>query len=50
MVSTMIGPDVNEFPDSGLLWARTYPPGADPPEGSAEVSGGPGGVNPLDLP
>lgn len=37
IVSTMIGPDVNEYPDSGKIWARTYAPGADPDEESAEV-------------
>ena len=31
IVSTMIGPEVNEYPDSGKVWARTYAPGAAPP-------------------
>lgn len=37
IVSTMIGPDVNEYPDSGKVWARSYAPGAEPDEESAEV-------------
>ena len=50
IVSTMRAPDVNEFPDSGLLWARTYVPGAEPPADAAELAGEPGGVDPLSLP
>jgi uncharacterized cupin superfamily protein len=30
IVSTMVAPEVNEYPDSGKVWARTYAPGADP--------------------
>jgi uncharacterized cupin superfamily protein len=37
VVSTMIGPEVNEYPDSGKVWARTYAPGAEPDAESAEV-------------
>ncbi len=34
IVSTMLAPELNEYPDSGKAWARTYAPGADPgPEG-----------------
>lgn len=29
-VSTMLSPEVNEYPDSGKVWARTYAPGAEP--------------------
>lgn len=50
IVSTMIGPEVNEFPDSGLLWARTHAPGTDAPEGARELAGPPGGIDPLSLP
>ncbi len=50
IVSTMNAPEVNEFPDSGLLWARTYVPGTVPGEGAVEVSGGPDGFDPLGLP
>jgi uncharacterized cupin superfamily protein len=50
VVSTMHAPDVNEFPDSGLLWARTYVPGTEPPADAAELAGEPGGVDPLSLP
>ncbi len=31
LVSTMIAPDINEFPDSGTLWARSFAPGSVPP-------------------
>ena len=34
IVSTMIAPEVNEYPDSGKIWARTFPPGG---EGSDEA-------------
>ena len=50
VVSTMNAPDVNEFPDSGLLWARTYAPGSDPPADAAELVSTPGGFDPLTLP
>ena len=30
IVSTMIGPDINEFPETGRLWARSWAPGRDP--------------------
>jgi uncharacterized cupin superfamily protein len=50
VVSTMNAPDVNEFPDSGLLWARTYAPGSDPPADSVELACPPGGIDPLALP
>jgi uncharacterized cupin superfamily protein len=34
IVSTMLAPEVNEYPDSGKVWARTWAPGAKPgPEG-----------------
>jgi len=35
IVSTMLAPEINEYPDSGKVWARTYAPGA--PEGDDEV-------------
>jgi uncharacterized cupin superfamily protein len=34
-VSTMLAPEVSEYPDSGKVWARTYPPGGD--QGSDEA-------------
>jgi uncharacterized cupin superfamily protein len=37
IVSTMLAPEVNEYPDSGKVWARTYAPGADPSEESVEL-------------
>ncbi|MEA2398345.1 MAG: hypothetical protein QOK25_1901 [Thermoleophilaceae bacterium] len=29
IVSTMISPEVNEYPDSGKIWTRSFAPGAD---------------------
>jgi uncharacterized cupin superfamily protein len=29
IVSTMIAPEVNEYPDSGKIWARNFAPGAE---------------------
>ena len=29
-VSTMLAPEVSEYPDSGKVWARSYAPGAEP--------------------
>ena len=37
IVSTMIGPDVVEHIDSEKVYARSYPPGADPPDDAVEV-------------
>ena len=37
IVSTMIGPDVVEHIESEKVYARSYPPGADPPPDAVEV-------------
>ena len=37
IVSTMIGPDVVEHVESQKVYARSYPPGADPPPDAVEV-------------
>ncbi len=37
VVSTMLAPEINEYPDSGKVWARTYAPGAEIGEGELEV-------------
>jgi uncharacterized cupin superfamily protein len=50
IVSTMNSPDINEFPDSGVLWARTYAPGREPDPDDAETSGAAGRFDPLTLP
>ena len=50
VVSTMLAPEINEFPDSGIIWARTYPPGAQPGDGAVEVANEAGGLDPLALP
>jgi uncharacterized cupin superfamily protein len=31
IVSTMVAPEVNTYPDSGKVWARNFAPGADSP-------------------
>jgi uncharacterized cupin superfamily protein len=37
IVSTMIAPELNEYPDTGKLWARSYAPGAEPSLKDVEV-------------
>jgi uncharacterized cupin superfamily protein len=37
IVSTMLAPDVNEYPDSGKVWARNYAPGAEPADEPVEL-------------
>lgn len=37
ILSTMIAPEINEYPDSGKVWARTYAPGASPSEDAVDV-------------
>lgn len=32
VASTMRAPEITEFPESGELWMRNYPPGAEPPK------------------
>lgn len=39
VVSTMLSPEVNEYPDTGRVWARTNAPGSDPGEHDVEVMG-----------
>ena len=39
IVSTMVAPDINEFPDSGTLWARSFAPGSVPPDDAAVAVG-----------
>ena len=41
IVSTMIAPEVNEYPDSGKVWARNFPPGGDAPDDALDVLGRP---------
>jgi uncharacterized cupin superfamily protein len=50
IVSTMNAPEINEFPDSGLLWARTYAPGEKRAEDAVELAGQQERFDPLDLP
>lgn len=47
IVSTMHAPEINEFPDSGVVWARTYAPGAAPD--GPEIAGQPSECDPLNL-
>ena len=37
IVSTMISPEVNEYPDSGKVWARSFAPGAEGPDDALDV-------------
>jgi uncharacterized cupin superfamily protein len=37
IVSSMIGPDINEFPENGRLWARSWAPGNDPGPDDVEL-------------
>jgi uncharacterized cupin superfamily protein len=50
ILSTMNAPDVNEFPDSALLWARTYAPGSEPTSDDVELVDAASGLDPLTLP
>jgi uncharacterized cupin superfamily protein len=36
IVSTMVAPEVNEYPESGRVWVRGYAPGAEAPEGALD--------------
>jgi uncharacterized cupin superfamily protein len=36
IVSTMLAPEVNEYPETGRVWVRDYPPGAEPPAGALD--------------
>lgn len=42
IVSTMIAPELNEYPDSGKAWARNFAPGQDAPEHAVELLNRPG--------
>lgn len=37
ILSTMHAPEINEYPDSGKIWARTFPPGAARPDHAVDV-------------
>jgi uncharacterized cupin superfamily protein len=37
VISTMIAPELNEYPDSGKLWGRNTPPGGEPGPDHAEI-------------
>jgi uncharacterized cupin superfamily protein len=37
IVSTMISPEVNEYPDSNKLWARSFAPGAEGPDDALDI-------------
>ena len=41
IVSTMLAPEITEFPETGELWMRDYVPGTDPPPGALDVKLGP---------
>ena len=49
IVSTMLAPELNEYPDSSKLWARNYPPGGAPGAEAVELIARPeDGVDYLD--
>jgi uncharacterized cupin superfamily protein len=37
VISTMLAPEVNEFPDEGTYWLRSFAPGHDGAEGDVDV-------------
>jgi uncharacterized cupin superfamily protein len=37
IMSTMLAPEINVFPDTGELWVRDYVPGHDRPDGAYDV-------------
>jgi uncharacterized cupin superfamily protein len=37
VVSTMVAPEINVFPDTGELWVRDYVPGTEPVAGAFDV-------------
>lgn len=37
IVSTMVAPEINVFPDTGELWVRDYVPGTEPPPDALDV-------------
>jgi uncharacterized cupin superfamily protein len=37
VVSTMIAPEVNEYPDSGKVWMRSFAPGAEAPDEALDL-------------
>jgi uncharacterized cupin superfamily protein len=37
VVSTMVAPEVNVFPDTNEIWVRDYVPGHDVPDGAYDV-------------
>lgn len=37
IVSTMLAPEINLFPDTGELWVRDYVPGTDAPIGAVDL-------------
>jgi uncharacterized cupin superfamily protein len=37
ILSTMLAPELNEYPDTGKFWARSYPPGAQAGEDDVEL-------------
>jgi len=41
VLSTMTGPELNEYPDTGRVWARTSAPGVDPYDQTVQSVGPP---------
>lgn len=42
IVSTMLSPEINEFPEEGTFWVRDYVPGTEAPPGALDVRLEPG--------
>jgi hypothetical protein len=36
IVSTMLAPEINEFPETGRVWIRDYAPGSEAPPGALD--------------
>ena len=37
VISTMLAPEINEYPDTGKVWARTWPPGEPRPDEAVDL-------------
>ncbi len=37
VISTMLAPEINEYPDSGKVWARSWPPGGPEPPAAVDL-------------
>lgn len=42
IISTMLAPEINEYPDSGKVWVRNFPPGSTRPDEAVDILVRPG--------